>query len=147
MRVFFGVLCCCNVFSSEGVSIICLPCSQEIVPVNVARRLQGIFFLPFFMTMCVTMFATFATLTLVAGLPMNSEQVFVTFGLFLALRIPLTIFIPFSVQYISEMNVVSSRVQVSSCFFFFVVNAEFYGKIKAQVFLDSGWRYFPTNHS
>ncbi|BFZ00216.1 hypothetical protein BsWGS_03255 [Bradybaena similaris] len=82
-----------------------------MLPIREARHLQGIFFLPFFMTMCASMHATFTTLTLSTDLLMNSDLVFMTFGLFLTMRVPLTVYIPFSIQYIFEIAVVAKRFQ------------------------------------
>ncbi|GFN98114.1 cystic fibrosis transmembrane conductance regulator [Plakobranchus ocellatus] len=105
---------------------------SEIKHVKVARLLQGAFYVPLFILIASCMLATFGTLLIVQSLfrstedaseaaasgdgslesPMSPRRVFLAYGLFSALRVPITLFIPFSVQYIAEMWVVGFRIEV-----------------------------------
>ncbi|KAH9505170.1 Multidrug resistance-associated protein 4 [Bulinus truncatus] len=85
-----------------------------------AFRLSLVLFMPFAIQHIAEMKVIFRrlqvsgekeTLKLLTNTVMTSELVFVTFGQFQAMKIPLTIFIPFSVQYIAEMKVVARRVE------------------------------------
>ncbi|KAK3729244.1 hypothetical protein RRG08_008571 [Elysia crispata] len=88
--------------------------------ISVSRSLQGVFFVPFFLSIGVSMLLIFGSRALLwppqedGESFMSAHRVFLTFGLFNVLKVPLTIFIPFTVQYIAEMSTVGARLQVHS---------------------------------
>ncbi|GFN98113.1 hypothetical protein PoB_002461900 [Plakobranchus ocellatus] len=96
--------------------------------VGTARHMQGIFFVPIFLVVALSMLSAFGILTLlqpdrpldgreeaeevkVGESFMSSRRVFLAFGLFHAMKVPLTILIPFAVQFIAEMGSVERRIK------------------------------------
>ncbi|KAK7479006.1 hypothetical protein BaRGS_00029767, partial [Batillaria attramentaria] len=84
--------------------------SQEIERIRYARFTQALILAPNFFSVKLILLLTFLAFTLSQG-AMTPEHVFVTISLYQAIRVPITVFMPFAVQNIAEMRISFDRVQ------------------------------------
>ena len=76
-----------------------------------ARYLQALILAPNFFSVKLILLLTFLTVVLV-GSDVTPDKVFVTIAIYQAIRVPITVFIPFAVQNIAEMRISFDRLQV-----------------------------------
>ncbi|XP_076435453.1 ATP-binding cassette sub-family C member 4-like isoform X2 [Babylonia areolata] len=84
--------------------------SLEVKRIRTARYLQALILAPNFFSVKFVLLLTFVTYVFAGG-HMTPEKVFVAIAVYQAIRVPITVFIPFAVQTISEFRICCERVQ------------------------------------
>ncbi|KAL8592431.1 hypothetical protein ACOMHN_021373 [Nucella lapillus] len=83
----------------------------EVKRIRTARYLQALMLAPNFFSVKLILLLTFVTVVGVGG-EMTTARVFVTIAVYQAVRVPITVFIPFAIQTMSEMRVCLQRLEV-----------------------------------
>lgn len=84
--------------------------NQEVKRVKSSSYVRGLILGPFFVSAKLIVFLTFVTYVMVGG-QLTAEKVFVTVTLYQAIRLSMTLFIPFAVQFGSETVVTINRLK------------------------------------
>ena len=91
-----------------------IPSRLEIKRVKKGAYIRALILGPFFVSVKLIIFLTFVTYTYTEHY-MSAEKVFVTIGLYQAIRLSTMLFIPFGIQFAAETRVTCKRIKVSNC--------------------------------
>lgn len=109
MKATNGFLLYRNSFTALMLHI---SCRLEISQIRRGSYIQALILAPNFFSMKLILLFTFLAIGLSSG-AMVAEKVFVTISLYQAIRVSITVFMPFAVQNIAEVHVCCDRLQVS----------------------------------